>query len=91
VKAADELQKKWMGLRGSLSVSARAWNAGPPFEWKPEPLPNHVQGLLGELDGFAAAPGGHRRKSWQSDSTRQRSVGAVKKLAEEDLPALNRR
>jgi len=38
-------------------------NAGPPFEWKPDPLPSQVQGLLDDLDGFAAAPSAHQKKS----------------------------
>src|SRR5258708_20019167 len=62
-KAADELQKKvdkvaekYIRDRGGLG------NAGPPFEWKPEPLPDQVQGLLQDLDGFSAAPGGQQKE-----------------------------
>ncbi|MGC2230099.1 MAG: hypothetical protein WBA09_01215, partial [Candidatus Acidiferrum sp.] len=51
-----------------------------------------VQGLLRELDGFWAAPGGQQKekladlKPLVSDASAQ-----VKKIAEEDLPALNKK
>jgi hypothetical protein len=67
-------------------------NAGPPFEWKPDPLPNQVQELLDDLDGFAAAPSGHHKEKLAelaplvSDASTQ-----VKKIAEEDLPAINKK
>jgi hypothetical protein len=93
VKAADELQKKvdavaekFIRERGGLG------NAGPPFEWKPDPLLNQVQNLLDDLDGFAAAPGGQQKEKLAeltplvSDASAQ-----VKKIAEEELPALNKK
>ncbi|MBA0083775.1 MAG: hypothetical protein HRJ53_02150, partial [Acidobacteria bacterium Pan2503] len=47
VKAADELQKKADGLAEKYVRPRPALgNAGPPLEWKPEPLPNQVQNLL---------------------------------------------
>ena len=67
-------------------------NAGPPFEWKPDPLPSQVQDLLDDLDGFAAAPSGHQKEKLAeltplvSDASAQ-----VKKIVEEDLPALNKK
>ncbi len=92
-KAADELQKKvdkvaekYIRDRGGLG------NAGPPFEWKPEPLPDQVQGLLQDLDGFSAAPGGQQKEKLTelgplvSDASAQ-----VKKLIDEDLAALNKK
>jgi hypothetical protein len=92
-KAADELQKKvdkvaekYIRDRGGLG------NAGPPFEWKPEPLPDQVQGLLQDLDGFAAAPGGQQKEKITelgplvSDASAQ-----AKKLIDEDLAALNKK
>jgi photosystem II stability/assembly factor-like uncharacterized protein len=92
-KAADDLQKrvdkvaeKYIHEREGLG------NAGPPFEWKPDPLPDQVQGLLQDLDGFAAAPGGQQKEKLAelgpllSDGSAQ-----VKKLIDEDLPALNKK
>ena len=57
-KAAEELQKK-VDTAAEKYVREREGlgNAGPPFEWKPEPLPQQVQGLLRDLDGFWAASG----------------------------------
>jgi photosystem II stability/assembly factor-like uncharacterized protein len=92
-KAADELQKKVDALaekyvreRGGLG------NAGPPLVWKPDPLPEQVQGLLQDLDGFAAAPGPQQKEKiaelgpLMSDASAQ-----VKKIVEEDLAALNKK
>jgi len=93
VKAADELQKKVDGVAGKFIREREGLgNAGPPFEWKPEPLPNQVQGLLGDLDGFAAAPGGQQKEKLAELTPLVSEASAqVKKLAEEDLPALNKK
>jgi len=93
VKAAEELLKKVDGVAEKY-IRAREGlgNAGPPFEWKPDPLPNQVQDLLGDLDGFVAAPSGQQKEKLAeltplvSDASAQ-----VKKIAEEDLPALNKK
>jgi hypothetical protein len=92
-KVAEELQKK-VDKVAEKYVREREGlgNAGPPFEWKPDPLPDQVQGLLQDLDGFAAAPGGQEKEKLAeltplvSDASAQ-----VKKLVEEDLPALNKK
>jgi photosystem II stability/assembly factor-like uncharacterized protein len=93
VKAADELQKKvdavaekYLRERGALG------NAGPPFEWKPDPLPNQVQGLLTDLDGFAAAPGGQEKdKLAELTPLVAEASAAVKNISEVELPALNKK
>jgi hypothetical protein len=92
-KAAEELQKKVDKVAEKyIREREGLGNAGPPFEWKPEPLPNQVQGLLQDLDGFAAAPGGQQKEKLAelgplvSDASAQ-----VKKLVDEDLPALNKK
>jgi len=67
-------------------------NAGPPFEWKPDPLPNQLQDLLSDIDGFTSAPSGQQKERIAeltplvSDASAQ-----VKKIADEDLPALNKK
>ncbi len=92
-KAADELQKKVDAVAEKyVRAQQGLGNAGPPLVWKPEPLPNQAQGLLRELDGFWAAPGGQQKEKLAeltpliSDASAQ-----VKKIAEEDLPALNKK
>jgi photosystem II stability/assembly factor-like uncharacterized protein len=92
-KAAEELQKKVDAVaekyvREQLGLG----NAGPPFEWKPEPLPQQVQNLLRDLDGFWAAPGGQQKEKLAelTPLVSDNSV-LVEKIAEEDLPALNKR
>ncbi|MGC1264682.1 MAG: hypothetical protein WA853_00255 [Candidatus Acidiferrum sp.] len=92
-KAADELQKKVDAIAEKYQREQQELgNAGPPFVWKPEPLPNQVQGLMRELDGFWATPGEQQKEKLAeltplvSDASAQ-----VKKIAEEDLPALNKK
>ena len=93
VKAADELQKK-LDATAAKFIREREGlgNAGPPLEWKPDPLPNQVQELLGDLDGFAGAPGGQQKEKLAelTPLVNEASV-QVKKIAEEDLPALNKK
>src|SRR5438552_7642763 len=44
VKAADDLQKKVDAAAEKFIRPRQALgNAGPPLEWKPDPLPNQVQ------------------------------------------------
>lgn len=92
-KMADELQKKVDKIAEKyIREREGLGNAGPPFEWKPEPLPDQLQGLLQDLDGFSAAPGGQQKEKLAelgplvSDASTQ-----VKKLMEEELPALNKK
>ena len=93
VKAADELQKKVDAVAEKFIREREGLgNAGPPFQWKPDPLPNQVQNLLDDLDGFVAAPDGQQKEKLAeltplvSDASAQ-----VKKIAEEELPALNKK
>jgi photosystem II stability/assembly factor-like uncharacterized protein len=93
VKAADELQKKVDALAQKFIREREGLgNAGPPFEWKPDPLPNQVQDLLADLDGFAAAPGGQQTEKLAELTPLVREASAqVKVVADEDLPALNKK
>src|SRR3989440_6397667 len=93
VKAADELQKK-VDAAAEKFIRERQGlgNAGPPFEWKPDPLPNQVQNLLDDLDGFTAAPSAHQKEKLAELTPLVNEASAqVKKIAEEDLPALNKK
>jgi len=92
-KAAEELQKKVDKVAEKyIREREGIGNAGQPFEWKTERLPNQVQSVLQDLDGFAAAPGGQQKEKLAelgplvSDASAQ-----VKKLVDEDLPALNKK
>jgi predicted transcriptional regulator len=93
VKSADELQKK-VDMVAEKYVRERQGlgNAGPPFEWKPDPLPNQVQDLLADLDGFVAAPSGQQKEKMAELTPLVSEASAqVKTVAEEDLPALNKK
>ena len=93
VKAADELQKKVDAVAEKFIRERQGLgNAGPPFEWKPDPLPNQVQNLLDDLDGFTAAPSAHQKEKLAELTPLVNDASAqVKKIAEEDLPALNKK
>jgi len=93
VKAADELQKKVDAVAEKFVRERQGLgNAGPPFEWKPEPLPEQAQDLLEDLDGFVAAPGGQQKEKLAELTPEISDASAqVKKLVEEDLPALNKK
>jgi photosystem II stability/assembly factor-like uncharacterized protein len=93
VKSADELQKK-VDMVAEKYVRERQGlgNAGPPFEWKPDPLPNQVQDLLADLDGFVAAPSRQQKEKMAELTPLVSEASAqVKTVAEEDLPALNKK
>jgi photosystem II stability/assembly factor-like uncharacterized protein len=92
-KAAEELQKKVDTVAEKFARDREGLgNAGPPFEWKPDPLPDQVQGLLGDLDGFAAAPGGQQtERITELTALVSEASAAVKNIADTDLPALNKK
>jgi photosystem II stability/assembly factor-like uncharacterized protein len=92
-KAAEELQKKVDAVAEKyVREQEGLGNAGPPFIWKPEPLPQQVQGLLRQLDSFWEAPGGQEReKLAELGPLVSDNSALVKKVAEEDLPALNKK
>ena len=67
-------------------------NAGPPFEWKPDPLPSQVQNLMEDLDEFAAAPGAQQKEKLAELTPLVADASAqVKKIVDEDLAALNKK
>jgi photosystem II stability/assembly factor-like uncharacterized protein len=92
-KTAEDLQKKLDALAAKFVREKQGLgNAGPPFEWKPDPLPDQAQDLLEDLDGFVAAPGGQQKQKLADLASLVPEASAqVKKLIEEDLPALNKK
>jgi photosystem II stability/assembly factor-like uncharacterized protein len=93
VKSADELQKKVDLVATKYQREQQGLgNAGPPFEWKPAPLPNQVQDLMEDLDDFAAAPGAQQKEKLAeltplvADASTQ-----VKEIVDQDLAALNKK
>ncbi len=92
-KMADELQKKVDSLAEKLARPPQGLgNAGPPLEWKPDPLGERVQDLLGDLDGFVAAPGGQQKEKIAELAPLVADASAqVKKIVEEDLAGLNKK
>jgi photosystem II stability/assembly factor-like uncharacterized protein len=92
-KAADELQKKIDAIAEKFIREQHGLgNAGPPLQWKPDPLPDQAQDLLDDLDGFAAAPGGQQKEKLAELTTLAADASMqVKKLIDEELPALNKK
>jgi photosystem II stability/assembly factor-like uncharacterized protein len=85
-KQVDEIAKKYQ--REKLGLG----NAGPPFEWRPAPLPDQVEGVMEDIDGFAGAPSIQQTEKI-AELKPQVADGSVevKKLVDEDLPALNKK
>ncbi len=93
VKVADALQKKVDDVAAKYQREEQGLgNAGPPFEWKPDPLPGQTQELLDDLDGFSAAPGAQQKEKLAELTPLVAEASAqVKKIVEEDLAALNKK
>jgi len=93
VKSADELQKTVDEVATKYQREQQGLgNAGPPFEWKPDPLPDQAQELLDDLDGFAAAPGGQQKEKLAELAPLVSAASVqVKKISEQDLASLNKK
>jgi len=93
VKAADELQKKVDLVAAKYQREQQGLgNAGPPPEWKPDPLPSQVRNLMEDLDDFAAAPGAQQKEKLAELTPLVSGASAeVKKIVDEDLAALNKK
>src|SRR5262249_41355921 len=93
VKSADDLQKKVDDVALKYQREQQGLgNAGPPFEWRPDPLPSQTEDLLTDLDEFAAAPGAQQKEKLAELTPLVADAGAqVKKISDEDLPALNKK
>ncbi len=85
-KKVDAIAKKYQREKQGLG------NAGPPFEWRPAPLPDQVETLMEDIDGFAAAPSVQQTEKI-AELKPQVADGSieVKRLLEQDLPALNKK
>src|SRR5207245_9442758 len=93
VKTADELQKKVDLIAAKYQREQQGLgNAGPPFEWKPDPLPSQVQDLMEDLDAFAAAAGGQQKEKLAELTALVSEASAqVRKIVAAELTAPNRR
>jgi photosystem II stability/assembly factor-like uncharacterized protein len=92
-KSADELQKTVDLVAAKYQREQQGLgNAGPPFEWKPDPLPHQVRDLMEDLDDFAAAPGGQQKeKLAELTPLVAEASSAVKKIVDEELAALKKK
>jgi photosystem II stability/assembly factor-like uncharacterized protein len=93
LKAAEDLQKKVDALAPKFFREREGLgNAGPPLEWKPDPLPLQVQELLRDLDGFAAVPGGQQRdRVAELTPLVADAVSQAQQVLDVDLAALNKK
>ncbi len=91
-KAAEELQKKADALAEKFVRPREGLgNAGPPLEWRPEPLPERTQDLLENLDGFVAVPGGQQKEKIAELAPLVAEASAQVRKLLEDLAALNKK
>jgi len=93
LKAVEDLQKKVEALAPKFFREREGLgNAGPPLEWKPDPLPQQTQELLRDLDGFAAAPGGQQRdRISELTPLVADAISQARQILDVDLAALNKK
>jgi hypothetical protein len=91
-KAAEALKKKVEEIEPKLVRPREALgSAGPPFIWRPDPLPERVQDLLDDVDGYSAVPSGQQLTQIEEFTQLAADAGAqLMKLIEEDLTGLNK-
>ena len=98
-KIPEDIQKSADGLQKNIDNVAEKYvrerlglgNAGPPLVWKPDPLPEQVQSLLGDLDGFGAAPGPQQKEKLAELAPLLSDASAQVKKVEEELASLNKK
>ena len=91
LKRVDEVCLKFANPAQCGERGPGLGNAGPPLVLRPQTVAQRVTQVLGAMEGFTAAP-----TTWQLDQIKilqpqlTDAAGAVRKLAQEDLPALNK-
>ncbi|MGH9792640.1 MAG: hypothetical protein ACRD5W_15640, partial [Candidatus Acidiferrales bacterium] len=87
LKKIDEVYPKFATRPQQQALGA----AGPPLTFTPPPLPNRLGQLAGAIEGWTAAPSASQLEQMKLIFTQlQEAQAALKKLVDEDLPALNK-
>ncbi len=91
-KAAEALKKKVEDIEPKFARPREALgSAGPPFVWRPDPLPERVQDLLDDVDGYSAVPSGQQFGQLEEFTKLVADASAqLKRLVDEDLAGLNK-
>lgn len=90
-KQAAALQKKVDDLSGKFVAERGAGGAGGPLHYAPPPLPQRVGRLMGQLDGYSAAPTqGEKEEAAAISQQLSQAVDALHALINTDLAGLNK-
>lgn len=93
-KAAEDFLKKIDEVYPKFATRPRQeqqGSAGPPLTYTPPPLPNRLGQLAGAIEGWTAAPSTSQLELMKLISSQlEEAQAALKKLVDEDLPALNK-
>ena len=91
-KAAEALAKQVGEMDANYVAPEQGLgNAGPPLVYTPPPLPQRVGRLMGAIEGYTAAPTSQQAEELDTIATLvAKHHDGVKKIAGEQLPALNK-
>ena len=92
-KAANDLLVRVQEVAGLFEADRQAalGSAGPPLTFTPPPLNQKIGRSMGSIDGYAAAPTERQMTDIDLVSAELgRALASVNKLANEDVPQLNK-
>ncbi len=92
-KAADELLVKLKEVIGTFEVerTGQLGGAGPPLKYTPPPVNQKIGRLMASIDNYSGPPTARQLEDInQASAELEPAIAAVKKLADEDVPRLNK-
>jgi hypothetical protein len=92
-KAADDLLAKVKEVVGTFEIEreGQLGGAGPPLKYMPPPVNQKIGRLMGSIDNYSGPPTPRQLEDInQATAVLEPALAAVKKIADEDLPRLNK-
>jgi hypothetical protein len=92
-KTADELLVKVKEVARTFEMEreGQLGSAGPPLKFTPPPVNQKVGRLMGSIDSYSGPPTARQLEDLnQASAELEPGLAAVKKLADEDVPRLNK-
>ncbi len=92
-KAADDLLAKVKEVVGKFEMERQGQlgSAGPPLKYTPPPLNQKIGRLMGSIDSYSGPPTARQLEDVkQASDELEPALAAVNKLADEDVPHLNK-
>ena len=92
-KAADDLLAQVKQVVGVFEVERQGQlgGAGPPLTYTPPPVNQKIGRLMGSIDSYSGEPSARQMEDVnQASAELEPAIALVKKIADEDLPRLNK-